>query len=184
METAVFIVAAVLTVLSALGVILARNPVHSVLMLMATLFAIAVLFVALDAHFLAAVQIIVYAGAIVILFLFVVMLLGVDVAENLKVEPIGGQRPLAIGATLATVVLTVLIIIVGGDSTEAKPGNLVGLEDQNASNSVANLGRVIFNDYIWAFEIIAVLLTIGVVGAVLLTRRSSLSTDQELEDDR
>lgn len=174
METAVFIVAAVLTVLSALGVILARNPVHSVLMLMATLFAVAVLFVALDAHFLAAVQIIVYAGAIVILFLFVVMLLGVDVAENLRVEPIGGQRPLAIGATVSTAVLTILIIIVAAsDSREPTPGKLVGLEEQETSTGVANLGKVIFNDYLWAFEIIAVLLTIGVIGAVLLTQRST-----------
>lgn len=176
METVVFIIAAILMVLSALGVILAKNPVHSVLMLMATLFAVAVLFVAQDAHFLAAVQIIVYAGAIVILFLFVVMLLGVDLAENLKIEPIGGQRPLAIGATVATAVLTILIIVVAADdSRKPSPGELAGLDNQETSTGVANLGRVIFVDYVWAFEIIAALLTIGVVGAVLLTRRQSSS---------
>ena len=176
METAVFIIAAILMVLSALGVILARSPVHSVLMLMATLFAVAVLFVAQDAHFLAAVQIIVYAGAIVILFLFVVMLLGVDFAENLKVEPIGGQRPLAIGATVATAVLTILIIIVSAsDSTRPKPGDLVGVEKD--ASGLANLGRVIFTDYVWAFEIVAALLTISVIGAVVLTRKQKIEND-------
>ncbi len=181
METAVFIVAAIITVLSAFGVILAKNPVHSVLMLMATLFAIAVLFVAQDAHFLAAVQIIVYAGAIVVLFLFVVMLLGVDLAENLRVEPIGGQRPLAIGATVATAVLTILLIIVAAsDSSKPESGDLAGITQETGNTGVANLGRVIFTDYVWAFEIIAALLTIGVIGAVLLTRRAK---QQEVEEE-
>ena len=77
----VFVVASAIVLLSALGVVLARNPVHSALMLVLTLFGVAVLFVAQQAHFLAAVQVIVYAGAIVVLFLFVIMLLGVDKTE-------------------------------------------------------------------------------------------------------
>ncbi|HEC08283.1 MAG TPA: NADH-quinone oxidoreductase subunit J, partial [Acidimicrobiales bacterium] len=79
----VFAVAAVVCLVGALGVILARNPVHSALMLVMTLFGIAVLFVQQEAHFLAAVQVIVYAGAIVVLFLFVIMLLGVDSHKTL-----------------------------------------------------------------------------------------------------
>ena len=95
METAVFIVCAVIVLAGALGVVLARNPVHAALSLVGTLFGMAVLFLNLEAHFLAAVQIIVYAGAIVVLFLFVIMLLGVDRLEDLSVEPIAGQRTLA-----------------------------------------------------------------------------------------
>src|SRR6186997_2227004 len=76
----------------AFGVILRSNPVHAALSLILTLFGVAVHFVALEAHFLAAVQVIVYAGAIVVLFLFVIMLLGVDKAEDLHVEPLVRQR--------------------------------------------------------------------------------------------
>ncbi|HAN07915.1 MAG TPA: NADH-quinone oxidoreductase subunit J, partial [Acidimicrobiaceae bacterium] len=84
-DTIVFLVAAVICLTGALGVILARNPVHSALMLVMTLFGVAVQFVSQEAHFLAAVQVIVYAGAIVVLFLFVIMLLGVDTAQNLEI---------------------------------------------------------------------------------------------------
>ena len=81
----------------AIGVVVARNPVHSALMLVMTLFGVAVLFVLQRDPFLAAVQVIVYAGAIVVLFLFVIMFLGVDREENIALEPLRGQRPLAIG---------------------------------------------------------------------------------------
>ncbi|MEE9414226.1 MAG: NADH-quinone oxidoreductase subunit J, partial [Acidimicrobiales bacterium] len=91
-EVIVFAACAVIVLVGAVGVVLAHNPVHSALFLIQTLFGIAVLFIALEAHFLAAVQIVVYAGAIVILFLFVIMLLGVDQVEDLGVEPIVGQR--------------------------------------------------------------------------------------------
>ena len=84
----------------AIGVVLARNPVHSALMLVMTLFGVAVLFVLQNAPFLAAVQVIVYAGAIVVLFLFVIMFLGVDREENIAAEPLRGQRPLAVALVL------------------------------------------------------------------------------------
>src|SRR5947199_2853687 len=95
MDWAVFIVAGAAVLIGALGVVLATHPVHSALMLVLTLFGVAVLFVAQQADFLAAVQVIVYAGAIVVLFLFVIMLLGVDRSENLHMEPLRGQRPAA-----------------------------------------------------------------------------------------
>src|SRR3954466_15658242 len=112
MEFLVFVIAAAIVVGGAFGVVLARNPVHSALSLVATLFGIAVLFVAQDAHFLAAVQVIVYAGAIVVLFLFVIMLLGVDRAEDLDTEPLAGQRPAAVVAgacILGTVLVTMFL---------------------------------------------------------------------------
>ena len=87
MEFFVFVCAALMILVGAVGVITRSHPVHAALSLVLTLFGVAVLFVAQDAHFLAAVQVIVYAGAIVVLFLFVIMLLGVDRVENLRTEP-------------------------------------------------------------------------------------------------
>ncbi len=101
MEVAVFIVCAAIVLGGALGVVLSRNPVHSALSLVATLFGIAVLFLEQDAQLLTAVQVIVYTGAIVVLILFVIMLLGVDEAENLEEEPLHGQRVLAVVAGFA-----------------------------------------------------------------------------------
>ena len=95
-ELIVFVVAGAACLVGAIGVVASRNPVHSALSLVSTLFGIAVLFVAQEANFLAAVQVIVYAGAIVVLFLFVIMLLGVDESEDLRIEPFRLQRPLAV----------------------------------------------------------------------------------------
>ena len=106
MELFVFVVAAAMVLVGALGVVTRSNPVHAAMSLVLTLFGIAVMFVSHNAHFLAAVQVIVYAGAIVVLFLFVIMLLGVDKAEDLSVEPITNQRPLAaiIGVGISAIV--------------------------------------------------------------------------------
>ena len=95
MDLIVFIVASAMVLAGAFGVVVYRHPVHCALSLVLTLFGVAVHFVAMEAHFLAAVQVIVYAGAIVVLFLFVIMLLGVDRAEDLRIDPIPIQRPLA-----------------------------------------------------------------------------------------
>ncbi len=105
----VFVVAAAAILVGAFGVILYRNPVHSALSLVLTLFGVAVEFVNQQADFLAAVQVIVYAGAIVILFLFVIMLLGVDRSESLAKDPLKGQRPVAI--ILGVVILVELASI-------------------------------------------------------------------------
>lgn len=171
MDEAVFIVSAVIILAGSLGVVLSRNPVHSALFLVQTLFGVAVLFILQDAHFLAAVQVIVYAGAIVILFLFVIMLLGVDRAESLDVEPIAGQRPLAvvIGAALVATVLTA-VVVASEAVTGTGPSDVERFLD-NGRSDVERLGRVLFTDHAFAFEATAALLTIAVVGAVVLTRR-------------
>src|SRR6185437_16509760 len=96
MTAVIFFIFAALALVGALGVVLARNPVHSALLLVVTLVSVAVFFVQQQAHLLAAVQVIVYAGAIVVLFLFVIMLLGVDREESLAADPLRGQRPAAI----------------------------------------------------------------------------------------
>ena len=168
-DTIVFVVGAVVVLSGALGVILSRNPVHSALMLIMTLFGVAVLFVAQEAHFLAAVQVIVYAGAIVVLFLFVIMLLGVDQAETLETEPIGGQRPAAGVVALASVGLIVLLAVRAVQvSTGAQ--SVSGALDGEGSN-LEKLARVLFTDYLFAFEVTSVLLVIAVVGAVVLSRK-------------
>ena len=107
----VFIVASAMVLVGAVGVVVYRHPVHAALSLVLTLFGVAVHFVALEAHFLAAVQVIVYAGAIVVLFLFVIMLLGVDQADDLRVEPLPIQRPLA--AIMGVGIVGLLIAAVG-----------------------------------------------------------------------
>lgn len=193
MELFVFIIAGAISLVGALGLVTAKNPVHAALFMVMALFGIAVLFLAQDAQFLAAVQVIVYAGAIVVLFLFVIMLLGVDTAEDLDVEPIAGQRPLALLIGVATLALSVIFVAVitdGGatgvpsavqervdsvtlspdvSATELLPDDQT-LGAENKAN-IEQLGETIFTDYVFAFEITALLLTIAVVGAVVLARR-------------
>lgn len=179
MEAAVFFVAAAIVLAGALGVVLARNPVHAALFLVQTLFGVAVLFVNLNAQFLAAVQVVVYAGAIVILFLFVLMLLGVDRYENLNIEPIMGQRPLAAVAWAGVVGTLLTVVVITADKLTGKPastGRLTSAPDVN------QLGEFLFTKYAFAFEITAALLTISVVGAVLLSRRPSGELDMPQAD--
>jgi NADH-quinone oxidoreductase subunit J len=169
MDAVVFAVASVVSIVGALGVVLSRNPVHSALMLVMTLFGVAVLFVEQEAHFLAAVQVIVYAGAIVVLFLFVIMLLGVDQSEDLGVEALKGQRPLAVGLGLIAVLEMVLLVRYSGWVTGASSVAGAG-RDPDVPN-VELLARSIFTRYLLAFEATSVLLVIAVVGAVVLARR-------------
>ncbi|WP_419847721.1 NADH-quinone oxidoreductase subunit J [Candidatus Poriferisocius sp.] len=177
METAVFIVCAAIVLAGALGVVLARNPVHAALSLVGTLFGMAVLFLNLEAHFLAAVQIIVYAGAIVVLFLFVIMLLGVDRLEDLSVEPITGQRTLAALVGLGTFGLAVVFLL------NSEIGALrAGVLKADLSDQYSNLHQIadaLFTDYVYAFEATAALLTISVVGAVVMSRRMARSDDAQ-----
>ena len=166
MEVTVFIICSVIVLSGALGVLIARNPVHAALFLVETLFGIAVLFIMLDATFLAAVQVVVYAGAIVILFLFVIMLLGVDKAEDLGIEPISGQRPLTIiiGTSILGLVHTTLLISVNGPTGTLAP-------TPEPTTNTKNLGEMLFTDHLFAVELTARLLTVAVVGAVSLARR-------------
>lgn len=174
-EMFTFLVTGAICLAGALGVVLLRNPVHSALSLIATMFGIAVLFLAQGAYFLAAIQIIVYAGAIVILFLFVIMLLGNENVEALRREPLVAQRPaaLVVGIAILGLVLTALLSSaaqITGDQSVLAP------LDTDVPN-INLLGRVLFTDYIFAVEITAVLLTIAVVGAVVLARRAASPID-------
>ena len=162
-----FALAAAICVVGALGVVLARNPVHSALMLVMTLFGVAVLFVEENAQFLAAVQVIVYAGAIVVLFLFVIMLLGVDRSEVIAKEPLPGQRPVAICLGILGL-LEVLLLARGSWPTGARSvSGALG----SPANNVRLIGQSVFTTYLLAFEVTSALLVVAVVGAVVLARR-------------
>jgi NADH-quinone oxidoreductase subunit J len=164
----VFFIAAAACLGGALGVILSKNPVHSALSLVGTLFGIAIHFVNLGAHFLAAVQVVVYAGAIVVLFLFVIMLLGVDRAEDLETDPLTGQRPAAAVVAVIGVALLTLLSVRGVQVTTGEHHKVAGLQ---AHPNIVTLGRALFTDYVFAFEVTSVLLVIAVVGAVVLAKR-------------
>jgi NADH-quinone oxidoreductase subunit J len=171
-EMFTFLVAGAICLGGALGVVLFRNPVHNALSLVATLFGVAVLFIAQEAYFLAAIQVIVYAGAIVVLFLFVIMLLGVDRTEALERDPIPGQRVLGVVAGAAVLGLSLVVLLAAGDRVTGRAPAGAALDDALAD--IDRLGRVLFTDYVFAFEITAVLLTVAVIGAVVLARRSTL----------
>ena len=171
MELFVFICAAFMVLLGALGVILRSNPVHAALSLVLTLFGVAVLFVAQDAHFLAAVQVIVYAGAIVVLFLFVIMLLGVDKAEDIKTEPLTAQRPLALVLGVGVFAVLAAAIVTSTESVVRRGEGLSVTEASDPDANIRQIARSILGDYVFAFEVVSILLLVAVVGTVLLTRR-------------
>ena len=175
MEEFVFLVGAVIVLAGALGVVFARNPVHAALFLIQTLFGVAVLFLIVEAHFLAAIQVIVYAGAIVILFLFVIMLLGVDRAENLRVEPIIGQRQFGwlAGAAILGLLLAVINSIDGLSGREVLDASGGRNPIDRPDPDVEQLAETIFTEYVFAFEITGLLLTVAVVGAVVMARKIS-----------
>ncbi len=179
-EMFTFLLAGAICLAGALGVVLSRNPVHSALSLVATLFGVAVLFIAQEAYFLAAIQVIVYAGAIVVLFLFVIMLLGVDRSEGSRRDPIPGQRVVAIIAGLAVLGLSLTVLLAGGKAHVTGQRSAMGKLGAGMAD-INRLGRVLFTDYVFAFEITAVLLTVAVIGAVVLSRRPSgppIDTDE------
>jgi NADH-quinone oxidoreductase subunit J len=172
MEAVVFFACAAAVLTGAFGVILSRNPVHSALWLLLTLVSVAVLFLQLEAALVAAIQIVVYASAIVVLFLFVITLLGVDQHESLH-EPLRLQRQFAI--VLGAVVLVSILVLVHGDRwVLGQPSTRGPLQDVRTGN-VQNLAESLFTDFLWAFEMTAVLLVIAVVGGVVLARRSGQS---------
>lgn len=185
MELAVFLVAAAMILLGGLGVITRSHPVHAALSLVLTLFGVAVLFVAQEAHFLAAVQVIVYAGAIVVLFLFVIMLLGVDRVEDVRTEPITVQRWLAgivgvglLGLLAAAIVSSRDAVVARGPGI-AEPGS-DPVRAPYGDENVQEVARSLFSDYVVAFEVTGVLLVVAVVGTVVLTRRARKRVTEEV----
>ncbi len=160
MSLGAFLVLSVLTVVSALGVILARNPVRSALCLVATLFFLAVVYLCLDAHMVGVLQIIVYTGAIMVLFLFVIMLL------NLQADPEEKSRVITFSAAggLCALFTGLLAYLVGGDLGTAEPV-------REGFGSIEHVAEALFLRHTLSFEITSLLMLVAIIGAVVLAKR-------------
>jgi len=158
---------AAVAILASLLVIGQRNPIYSVLLLIASFGALSGLYVLLDAPFVAVIQIVVYAGAIMVLFLFVVMLLNApheDTEYDERVHPLLRPGPMRFGAALAVGLLVELVwALTRGRDTG-------GFPDASVS-SVAAIGQSLFTDYAFPFEVTSILILVAMVGAVVLARR-------------
>jgi NADH-quinone oxidoreductase subunit J len=155
-----FVILALLAIGSALGLIIKKNPIHGALFLVVNLASVAALYLTLGAEFLAAAQVIVYAGAIMVLFVFAIMVLipgkeetGIDPRRRVRLTalPVGG------------VLLVLLVIVVGRAVVSPAPGGAPG--------NVETVGRLLFTDYLFPFELTSVLLLAAMVGVLLLARR-------------
>jgi NADH-quinone oxidoreductase subunit J len=163
MEQALFYAFAFLTLVCGFMVVLnpfSRNPVTSAMFLVLTIASLAGLFVLLHAFFLAAVQVLVYAGAVMVLFLFVIMLLDVKAEERYRIKLVGlAGGVVAVGALLAIFLQTLASAPLMRESILQKEGNTMPL------------GRLLFSDYLLPFEIVSVLLLVAMVGVILLSKR-------------
>jgi NADH-quinone oxidoreductase subunit J len=177
-EAVQFWVLGTVAVLGALGTVLMKKSVHSALSLAGTMIVLAVFYLAEGAYFLGVVQIVVYTGAIMMLFLFVVMLVGITAADSLK-ETLKGQRWMAAVCGLGFGIL--LIAGIGNASLDTFAG--AGQANAAAGGNVQGLARLVFTQYVWAFEITGALLITAAIGAMVLTHRERTeerSTQREL----
>ncbi|MBA2768323.1 MAG: NADH-quinone oxidoreductase subunit J [Sporichthyaceae bacterium] len=162
-EAVTFWVLGPLAVLAALGMLASKKAVHSALLLALTMLSLAVLYLAQDAPFLGVVQVVVYTGAVMMLFLFVLMLVGVDSADSL-VETLRGQR---VAAVLGAVGFGALLVFALGDAVVTNEG----LDQANSEGNVEGLANLIFARYVFAFEVTSALLITAAIGAMVLAHR-------------
>ncbi len=167
-EAVLFWFLAPVMVLSALGLLFARRTVHAAMSVVVVMISLAILYIAQDAPFLGVVQVIVYTGAVMMLFLFVLMLVGVDSSDSF-VETLTGQRwiGLLLGIGLAAVLVGVVLTASG-----LSPA---GLEAANEGGNPARVAQVIFGDYVFALEVVGTLLVTAAVGAIVMTHRQRLT---------
>ena len=179
-EAVSFWILGAITLAGAIGVVAAPKAVYSAIFLAMTMIALAIIYVAQDAVFLGVVQVVVYTGAVMMLFLFVLMLIGVDSAQSL-VETIRGQRLAAIAAGLGFGVL-----LIAGIGTLTTTG-FVGLTQANEGGNVQGLADLIFTRNLWAFELTSALLITAALGAMVLAHRERFQprkTQRELAVER
>ena len=167
-EAVIFWLLAPVAVIGAFGMVLSRNAVHAALWLVLTMFCLAVFYVVEDAPFLGLVQVIVYAGAIMVLFLFVIMLIGVDFSDSLT-ETLRGQRPAAIVLGLGFAGMLIFPIA----RTISKP-TAAGLGNDGFNGNVNSIAKLLFTTYVWPFEVISALLIVAAVGAMVLGHKEQL----------
>lgn len=180
-EAVLFFMLAPIMVLAALGMLLVKKAVHSALLLAVVMIGLAIFYIANEAPFLGIVQIVVYTGAVMMLFLFILMLVGVDSSDSL-VETIKGQR---IGAILGSIGVGFLLISL---LSRAELGRgYAGLELINGEGNVQALAKLLFTRYVWAFEVISALLITAALGAMVLAHRERIvprKTQRELAAER
>ncbi len=180
-EAVLFWFLAPLTVAAALGMLLVKKAVHSAILMAAVMINLAVFYIAQDALFLGIVQIVVYTGAVMMLFLFILMLVGVDSSDSLT-ETITGLRPMAITAAVGFGGLMVSLIgraAIGRDA--------VGLDLANAGGNVKGLAELLFSTYVWPFEIVSALLITAALGAMVLAHHQRIQlrpTQRQLSTQR
>jgi NADH-quinone oxidoreductase subunit J len=178
LDTIVFFLFAALTVFAAVRVITARNPVHAALFLVLAFFSMAGIWMLLEAEFLAITLVLVYVGAVMVLFLFVVMMLDINL-ERLRE---GFWRWFPVGALLAAVMVVEMVWVLGSRKT-AETGALLARHAADYSNT-KELGRLIYTDYVYPFELAAVILLVAIVSAIALTlrpRRTSKKQDPNMQ---
>ena len=166
LDLALFLVLALVAIATALGLLLSRNAVYSALFLVLNFVTVAVFYLLLGAPFIAMAQVTVYAGAIMVLFLFVIMLLGADALPKTDVLP--WQRPLAIFMAVILAGEAAFLLI-----TKARPTGDI-LQPEAAINTMDNLrqlGMALFSDYLLPFEVTSILLLVAMVGAIVLTNK-------------
>lgn len=167
MSVALFYFLSFLALLGAVMVVFSKNPVHSVLYLILTFFSLSGHYVLLNAQFLAAVNIIVYAGAIMVLFLFVIMFLNMKGKESESMAPILGRLAAVVAGGLLLVIMAG--VVHSTEQAAEQSVNLVGY--QSTTGLVESLGMVLFTDYLVPFELASVLFMVAIVGAVLIGKR-------------
>ncbi len=180
-EAILFWVLGPLCVLAALGMLMVKKAVHSALLLAWVMITLAIFYIAQDAPFLGIVQIIVYTGAVMMLFLFILMLVGVDSTDSLT-ETIPGLRPIAITAALGFGGLMVALL---GRATLGRYA--IGLDGANADGNVQGLAYLLFSTYVWPFEAVSALLITAALGAMVLAhhhRTTARPTQRELSINR
>lgn len=166
-EAVLFWILAPLMVLGALSLLFARRAVHIAVSIAGVMVGLAVMYIANEASFLGVAQVVVYTGAVMMLFVFVIMLVGVDATESLK-ETLTGQRWLAALAGLG------LAVLLGAVLTRAAFPDPVGLVEANAATNPVGVARLIFSDFVFAFELTGALLITAALGALSLTHRVRL----------
>lgn len=161
-EAVMFWILGPLAVIAALGMLLVKKAVHSAILMAYVMIVLAIFYIAQDALFLGIVQVVVYTGAVMMLFLFILMLVGVDASDSLT-ETIRGLRPIAITAAVGFGGLMVSLL---GRATIGR--NAVGLETANADGNVQALAQLLFSTYVWPFEVVSALLITAALGAMVL----------------
>jgi NADH-quinone oxidoreductase subunit J len=174
-ETAIFIILAAVAVVSGLNVILRRNPVHSAIFLAFTILCLAGIFVLLNAEFIAATEVVVYAGAIIVLFLFTMMLL--DIRGGMSTNQFQKQLPLA--APIVVLVLACLLgVAIGTINISGLPASSISAAAAAQLGSVQNLGQQLYSNFLLPFELASLVLTVGLVGAIGLAGRGEEDVEE------